>query len=175
MQEKRTGFFWRRKIRDLLDYHEGAVDVLDNKLLKPEDLVVPAAEAQIKTHKEKSDFYRKANSYAKTMITSSLTDAVYQKVMDKNSAFEVWQSLKQQFEATSKDQLFKICTDFFAFKWINGDDVSTHIASLRSLWQELNQGLLGRRESKLPNLMLGVRRCIFCLKHSIPSSPAGCY
>lgn len=23
---------WRRKIRDLLDYHEGAVDVLDNKL-----------------------------------------------------------------------------------------------------------------------------------------------
>ena len=88
------------------------------------------------------------------MITSSLTDAVYQKVMDKDSAFEVWQSLKQQFEATSKDQLFKICTDFFAFKWINGDDVSTHIASLRSLWQELNQGLLGRRESKLPDLML---------------------
>ena len=74
--------------------------------------------------------------------------------MDKDSAFEVWQSLKQQFEATSKDQLFKICTDFFAFKWINGDDVSTHIASLRSLWQELNQGLLGRRESKLPDLML---------------------
>lgn len=145
---------WRRKIRDLLDYHEGAVDVLDNKIQKPAKLGPTATEAQIKAHKEKSDFFRKANSYAKTMITSSITDAVYQKIMDKDTAYEVWQSLKQQFEATSKDQLFKICTDFFAFKWSNGEDVSTHIASLRSLWHELNQGLVGRSESKLPDLML---------------------
>ncbi len=50
--------------------------------------------------------------------------------------------------------MFKICTEFFAFSWVQGDDVSTHIAKLRSLWNELNNGLQARNESKLPDLML---------------------
>ena len=103
---------WKRKIRDLLDYHEGDLDVIDKKLVKPEPLGKDATDAQVKKHKEESDLYRnKANSYAKSMITSFVTDAVYQKVMDKNTAHDAWEALKQQFEATSKDQLFKICTD----------------------------------------------------------------
>ncbi|GFT61243.1 integrase core domain protein [Trichonephila clavipes] len=74
--------------------------------------------------------------------------------MDKETAFEAWESLRKQFEATSKDQLFKICTEFFAFSWVPGEDISTHIAKLRSLWNELNNGLEAREESKLPDLML---------------------
>ncbi|GFX79872.1 retrovirus-related Pol polyprotein from transposon TNT 1-94 [Trichonephila clavipes] len=45
------------------------------------------------------------------MIASTVSDAVYQKIMDKKTAFEAWESLRKQFEATSKDQLFKICHD----------------------------------------------------------------
>lgn len=67
---------WKHKIRDLLDYHEGALDVIANKLMKPKSLEEKATEAQIKQHKEKCDLYRKANIYAKSMITSSV--AVYQ-------------------------------------------------------------------------------------------------
>jgi len=26
---------WKRKIRDILDYHEGALDVIDDKLMPP--------------------------------------------------------------------------------------------------------------------------------------------
>jgi hypothetical protein len=33
---------WKRKIRDVLDYHEGAVDVIDGRLVKPEPLRVGA-------------------------------------------------------------------------------------------------------------------------------------
>ncbi|GFW16599.1 uncharacterized protein TNCV_2352221 [Trichonephila clavipes] len=88
------------------------------------------------------------------MIASTVTDAVYQKIMDKETAFEAWESLRKQFEATSKYQLFKICTEFFAFSWVPGEDISTHIAKLRSLWNELNNGLEAREESKLPDLML---------------------
>lgn len=145
---------WKHKIRDLLDYHEGALDVINNKLMKPKPLEENATEAQIKQHKEKCDLYRKANSYAKSMITSSVTDAVYQKIMDKETAHDAWEALKQQFEATSKDQLFKICTDFFAFNWTSGEDVSTHTAKLRSLWNELNNGLVAKGENALPGLIL---------------------
>jgi hypothetical protein len=34
--------FWQRKICDLLNYHEGAVDVIDGRLVKPEPLRVGA-------------------------------------------------------------------------------------------------------------------------------------
>ncbi|KMQ83151.1 gag-pol poly protein, partial [Lasius niger] len=97
-------------------YILGALDVIDGKLVKPKPLAEGATNAQIKTHKECSDCYRKANSYAKSIITSAITDEVYQKIMNKETASEAWEALKQQFEATSKDQLFKICTEFLSFR-----------------------------------------------------------
>lgn len=145
---------WKRKIRDLLDYHEGALDAIDGILKKPEPLGGAPKPEEISQHKEKCNLYRKANSYAKSMITSTVTDAVYQKIMDKETAHDTWNALRQQFEATSKDQLFKICTDLFAFTWNSAQDVSTHIAKLRSLWNELNNGLKTKNERALPELML---------------------
>lgn len=141
-------------MRDLLDYHEGALDVIDRKLVKPEPLSIDATEEQIKMNKSKSDLYRKANSYAKSMISSSVTDVVYEKIMDKESAYEAWEALKQHFEATSKDQVFKICMDFFGFSWVRADDVGTHVAKLKNLWIELNNGLKAKNENALPDLIL---------------------
>ncbi|KAF7275136.1 hypothetical protein GWI33_012149 [Rhynchophorus ferrugineus] len=112
---------WKRKIRDLLDYHEGALDEIDGKLMKPSALVADADDKMVKNHKVQSHLYRKANSYVRSMITCAVTYAVYQKIMDKETAYEVWEALKQHFEASSKDQLFKICTDFFAFGWIQAN------------------------------------------------------
>ncbi|GFY49314.1 integrase catalytic domain-containing protein [Trichonephila inaurata madagascariensis] len=133
---------WKRKISDQLDYQEEAIEVIDSKLKRPESIDADAQESVRKQHKECCNLYRKANSYAKSLIASAITDAVYQKIMDKETAFEAWESLKQQFEATSKDQLFKICAESFAFSWVPGEDVTTHIAKLRSLWNELNNGLV---------------------------------
>jgi hypothetical protein len=62
--------------------------------------------------------------------------------------------LKLNFEATAKDQLFKVCSDFFSFSWTNGEDVSSHIAKLKTLWNELNNGLKMKSESHLPELLL---------------------
>jgi len=156
---------WKRKIRDLLDYHEGALDAIDNKLEKPAPLLDTATFEQRKEYKAACDVYRKANSYAKSMITSTVSDAVYQKIMDKATAHEAWEALKQQFEATSKDQLFKICADFFAFSWTSGDDVSTHVAKLKSLWNELNNRLKAKNENTLPGLLLVCK-----ILHILPSS-----
>ncbi|GBM17465.1 hypothetical protein AVEN_193760-1 [Araneus ventricosus] len=101
--------------------------MIDVKLVKPEPLLNSTNGDEIKDHKERRDFYRKANNYAKSMMASTVTDAVYQKIMDKETAQEDWKALKEQFEALSKDQLFKICTEFFAFNWSLGDDVPIHI------------------------------------------------
>lgn len=153
---------WKRKIRDMLDYHEGALDVIDRRLIKPEpptevsdeDGNSSVHEGALKTYTKQRDLYRKANSYAKSMISSAVTDAVYQKIMDKESAADAWDALKKLFEASSKDQLFKICTDFFAFSWTQDVDVSTHTAKLLSLFTELNNGLRIKKENQLPEMLL---------------------
>ena len=38
---------WKRRIRDYMDYHEGALDVVDGKLLKPELSDYPTEEERI--------------------------------------------------------------------------------------------------------------------------------
>lgn len=58
---------WKRKICDMLDYNEGGLDAIDRKLTKPEPLGTGAGEDEIKKHKERSDFYQRANSYAKSI------------------------------------------------------------------------------------------------------------
>ena len=155
---------WKRRIRDFLDYHEGALNVIDGTLVKPEPLADDPTDEQRKLFKEKSDQFRKANSYAKSMITTALTEETYQKVMDKETAREVWEELKRNFEASSKDQLFRICSDFFSFSWNLSDDVSIHVAKLKTLWNELNNGLQNKGETKLPEMML-----ICKILHILPS------
>lgn len=155
---------WKRRIRDFLDYHDGALSVIDGTLVKPEPLDEVSTAEQRRQFKENSDMFRKANSYAKSMITSALTEETYQKVMGKETAREVWVELKRNFEASSKDQLFRICADFFSFSWTLADDVSSHVAKLKTLWNELNNGLVSAGETRLPEMML-----ICKVLHILPS------
>ena len=76
-----------------------------------------------------------------TPSTYALTEENYQTMNDKETAKEVWEELKRNFEASSNDQLFRFCADFFSFTWVFSDDVSSHVARLRTLWNEFNQGL----------------------------------
>ncbi|GFY62591.1 integrase catalytic domain-containing protein [Trichonephila inaurata madagascariensis] len=91
------GPMWKWKISDLLDYHEGAIEVIEGKLKRSESIDAEAQESVRKQHKERCNLYRKANSYAKSMIASIVTDAVYQ-IMDKETAFEAWEALKQRLK-----------------------------------------------------------------------------
>ncbi|GFY53678.1 gag-pol poly protein [Trichonephila inaurata madagascariensis] len=81
---------WKRNIRDLLGYQETAIEVIDSKLKRPESIDADAQESVRKQHKERCDLQRKAKSYMKSMIASTVTDAVYQKIMVKETAFETW-------------------------------------------------------------------------------------
>lgn len=145
---------WKRRIRDYMDYHEGTIDVIDGKLKEPEALPDDATDEQRRVHKQKVDLYRKANSYAKSVIANTVTEDTYQKIMDRGNACEVWNELKRNFEASQKDQLFQVCSNFFSFDWISNLDVSGQIAKLKTLWNELNNGLEAVEENKLPELLL---------------------
>lgn len=47
---------WKRKMHDLLDYHEGGLEVVDNKLMKPEPIGTDAIQVQKK--EERAFIYR---------------------------------------------------------------------------------------------------------------------
>lgn len=53
------------------------------------------------------------NDHAKSIITY----VVYQKMMGINKAIDALEALQQQFEITSKDQLFKMYTKFLPSTW----------------------------------------------------------
>lgn len=93
---------WKRKIRDILDYHEGALDVIDKNLLKPLPLDQNATAEEKKEYKINLDLYRKANSYAKSMLISAVSDEIYEKIMDQSTASDTWDALKLLFEGFSK-------------------------------------------------------------------------
>ena len=119
---------------------------------------------QIRDHKKKEDDFRKANSCAKSLITSTITDEIYLKVMDKDFACDMWDALCQQFEATSKDQLYKMCNDLFSFEWNENNDISTHVSKLKNLWTEINNGLRIKGENTLPDLLLICKILHICRK-----------
>lgn len=55
----------------------------------------------------------------------------------------------------SRDQLFKICTEFFSFSWTPSNNISTHTAQLKRLWNELNNNELEfKGEHRLSKSML---------------------
>ncbi|KAF2905516.1 hypothetical protein ILUMI_00662 [Ignelater luminosus] len=48
---------WEEKIRDLFDYHKGALNVIDGKLKKPDGLASSATKDEVKKHKEQCDLF----------------------------------------------------------------------------------------------------------------------
>jgi len=66
---------------------------------------------------------------------------------------------------TIHHQLFRICSDFFSFSWTVTDDVSIHVAKLKTLWNELNNGLISKGETRLPEMLL-----ICKILHILPST-----
>ena len=103
----------------MVDYHEGALEAIDGTLVQPVPLTGSPTPEQQKEYNVKCDLHRKANSYAKSTTTSLMSDSVYQKVMEKETAHDVWVALRAQFEASAKDQLFKLCIDFFIITFTN--------------------------------------------------------
>jgi len=84
--------------------------------------------------------------------------------VDKETAREVWEELKRTFEASSKDWLFHICTNFFSFPWTLADNVSIYVAKLKTLLNKLNSALQAKVAWMLPEMML-----ICKILHILPS------
>lgn len=59
------------------------------------------------------------------MITSVVTDSVYQKIIDKETTHEAWEALKQKLKHHQKFSSSKFAQIAFTFSCISGEDVST--------------------------------------------------
>lgn len=147
---------WKRKVRDVLMFTDGCIEVVDKKIVQPTLPKDSSKAEEMKKYAEQLKMFKKANSYAKTVMTTAMTDAVYMKIMDKEFASEVYDTLKGYYEATEKDQVFKLCNDFFEFSWTSGtgNNISEHLTTLKNIWNELNLQLKNRKENELPELFL---------------------
>lgn len=159
---------WKRRMYDFLEYHEGCIEVIEGKLEQPIEPVDDADQETKDEYSKKSVLYRKANSYAKQSISAGVSEAVYQKIMDKKTARDMWNSLKSQFEATEHDQIFSLCDEFFSFKWQVERDVNAHIAKLRQIFVDLNAALKNRNEPELSEILL-VSKCLNILPSEFQS------
>lgn len=65
------------------------LDVIDGKLTKLESLSTDATYEQIKKNKDKLYLFGLANSYVKPMVTTTITNAVCEKDVDKEAAYEL--------------------------------------------------------------------------------------
>lgn len=138
----------------MLDYQPGAKDAVEGRLVKPEPPGEEATQQEKDDYEKKLTYNRKVECFVRTLISNSVTDEIYQKILDKDSAKEEWNALRQLFEASSKDQLFSVCDEFFALKWSSGNDAAFHVAKVKNLYHEINVGLKNRNENPLSEIFL---------------------
>ena len=150
---KRDWSIWKYRIKFVLNYFADALDVVEGRLEKPEEPDVTQTEAIKKKYKEVLKKFNIANNSAMMVLTNSMTEDTLQKVMRFNNARDVWLELHKIFEDSSDNQLYNICLEFFKVDWTNGD-ITDHLSKLKNLWNDLNNGLKMKKESKLPEMLL---------------------
>lgn len=64
--------FWKKKMKEILDYHERAIDVIEGTLVNIELL----PENVSKVEKQVYELYRKSNSFAKSMTATTVIVAI---------------------------------------------------------------------------------------------------
>lgn len=79
-----------------------------------------------------------------------MTEDVLQKVMRFHMAREIWAELHKLYETSSENQLYNICMQFFHFKWNSIENIADHHSKLKNLLNQLNSGLVNKKEAKLP-------------------------
>lgn len=149
---------WKYRIKFILKSHTGALEVVQGKLVKPNVRDAEATDAAVRTKYEKDEKeYQKGNNSAMIILTNSMTEETLQKVMRFESAREIWLELHTLYEASSENQLYNICMQFFQFKWNDNENIASHLSKLKNLWNELNSGLQNKKEPTLPELLLNCK------------------
>lgn len=148
---------WKYRIKFILNCHTGALEVVQGILVKPE-ILAAGADENVRTQYEKDlKNFQKANTSAMVVLTNSMTEETLQKVMRFESAREIWIELHKLYEASSENQLYNICMQFFQFKWNESENIAAHLSKLKNLWNELNSGLQNKNEATLPELLLNCK------------------
>lgn len=145
---------WKYKISIMLRGTLGAMEVTVGSYAKPV-LEEGAGDAQISAHDLALTKYMKAESSALLILTANMCDETLKKIMRFETAHEVWKELHRLFDGQSEDRAYNLCSDFFGFKHMKEDDVSTHMSKLKNIWNDLNVELTKKDETtKLPDLFL---------------------
>lgn len=148
---------WKYRMKFVLNGHPGALDVVQGILKKPASLGAEATDAERRKYESELAEFRKGNTNAMVILTNSMTEEALQRVMRFQNAHEVWTELTKLYEASSENQLYSICMQFFQFKWDPSEGVSDHLSKLKNLWNEFNSGLVNKSETKLPELLLNCK------------------
>ena len=118
---------WKYQVLDILTAHdiEGMIDGSNPK---------PGADADVKLQKA----WKRDNSKAKHIITSSIDDDQMESILTCATAQEIWETLAAQHEQKSESNKVLLIQRFFDCNMASNDTVAKYITKIRNLVQALN-------------------------------------
>lgn len=149
---------WKYKALLLLRNVPNALEVIEGKFQKPQNLSSNDGSSDEEVTKLKSDLdvFMKADSLALIILTTNMSEETLHKVMRFTSSRDVWLELHRLFEGTSEDKAYDHCLEFFSYQRDPCSDISSHLSKLKNLWNNLKLEISKDQQNnfELPELFL---------------------
>lgn len=143
---------WKLQIELVLEHHE-VLEVVTGELEKPVTADPQTSEAQA-AHKLMLKELKKKDTTARLIIIKGLNDANLQLVNTCSSASEIWEKLLAIYEQSSGQRLYRLLGQFFNYTKNSGENITTHVAKIQSVFHELNDEMQRLEKVKLPDVVL---------------------
>jgi gag-polypeptide of LTR copia-type len=126
---------WKGRVSILLRGTMDAQDVVEGKLVKPDESPAKSTNAQRTAFQTALSKFQKADSSAMIIMSTNMSEETYEKVRSLTCARDVWLELHRLFDGVHEDKAYELCMQFFSYKMNQTDDIATHVGKLKNIWE----------------------------------------
>jgi len=116
LEGKSNWLNWKGRVSILLRGTTDAMDVVEGKLKKPDELNEGASAAQVTAYQTANSKYQKADCSAMIILSTNMSEETYEKVRSLTCARDVWLELHRLFDGVHEDRAYDLCMQFFSYK-----------------------------------------------------------
>ena len=116
LESKSNWLNWKSRVCILLRGITDAMDVVDGKLKRPDELDEGATEDQLARYQTALNRFNKADCNAMIVLSTNMTDETYEKVRSLINARDVWLELHRLYDDVQEDRAYNLCMKFFSYQ-----------------------------------------------------------